>query len=484
MGKFFCILLLFLQVYSLQAQQIPVYNHYYSNPYLYNPAEAGGNGFINVSLNHRQQWRGIEGAPVVSTLTFEAPLGKSSLGLSVRNYKRGLITTNDILASYAYNAFLSKNTSFHLGLSAGVTNTDINLDQIDDPGDPILSKYKRPNMQPIGNFGFSLKAKNGINISVALPKLFQTTFINSENFESYKFSPFDEVLFVGYYKKRLDKRSVTRRVRGVRRRVLVEDSFAPLQMYFLYKYSTITDERMEILATLHLHENFWLGGAYRLNYGASGLVGFNISSLAFSYAYEPANTVVEGYAQGTHEVQLTINIGPRKKHEYTKPDKTTSPKVKTPPRDKKPKATVDKKIEKKEEVAPVVEEKKKEAPPVVEEKKEEVTPVVEEKEVVPVVEEKEEEVVPVVEEEKEKVIIKKYYVVIKSFDDYDSADEYILQLEGKGIIADVFFNSADKKYHVYSSETEDLQEANEQKKAIQEKTTSDSVSIITVEQEQ
>ncbi|MEJ2004924.1 MAG: PorP/SprF family type IX secretion system membrane protein, partial [Cyclobacteriaceae bacterium] len=106
---------------SALSQQIPVYNHYFVNPYLYNPAEAGGEGYTTLHLNHRQQWRGLDGAPIVSTLTFELPFSSRSgnLGIYLRSYDRGLISTQDIMASFAYRIFLSKTTTLSFGLSAG-----------------------------------------------------------------------------------------------------------------------------------------------------------------------------------------------------------------------------------------------------------------------------------------------------------------------------------------------------------------------------
>jgi hypothetical protein len=76
MNNFFCVLYIFFlfNVLSSQAQEIPVYNHFYTTPYLLNPAEAGAYPFMNASINHRQQWRGVEGAPVVTTITVESRL--------------------------------------------------------------------------------------------------------------------------------------------------------------------------------------------------------------------------------------------------------------------------------------------------------------------------------------------------------------------------------------------------------------------------
>lgn len=436
MGRFFCIVLLTLclpQITLLRAQQIPVYNHYYSNPYLLNPAEAGSSGYLNFTLNHRQQWRGIEGAPVVSTLTFEAPFDykRHAFGMSIRNYTRGLITTNDIMGTYAHTVYLTKTTTIHFGLSAGVTSTDIDMNKIDDPSDPILTNFLRNNIQPIANAGFKLKSKSGLNLGVSLPHLFEPTVLNSQDFASYDFSPFDEVLFMGYYKRQLEKKIVTRRMGGMRRRVAVEDAYAPLQMYFLYRYSKLTDERIEVLATLHLHENFWVGGGYRLNYGVSGIVGLNVANFSFGYAYEPANNLVEGFTQGTHEVQLTIKIGEKKKLERAKPilrtlEKTENRQARYSANDISEGGGEDKGVTK----------------------------------------------------------LKKYYVVLKSFKDFNAADNFVRRMqEERELYTNIFYSKVDKLYHVYVYQTYKLKEANEEKRAVQELTKYKSVTIITVEQE-
>ena len=432
MGRFFSILLLLLSFAVCHAQQIPVYNHYYNTPYLFNPAEVGSNGYLNFTVNHRQQWRGIEGAPTVSTLTFEAPFDykKHAYGLTIRNFKRGLITTNDLLATFGYSVYFTRVSKISFGMSAGLTSTDINMNEIDDPNDPVLDGFLRNNMQPIANFGFKLKTKSGLNLGITLPRLFRPTLLNESNFQSFEFSPFDEILFVGYYKRHFNERIVRKRVKGVMRRMKVEDTYAPLQMYFIYKHSQVADSRIEVLATLNLSDDFWVGGAYRFNYGMSGIVGFNVGAFKFGYSYEPANNYVEGYTSGTHEIQLTYNIGEKRKLERSKPMLRT--------------------IEKKEthRARYSVEDISEGAG-----------------------------------EDKGEDNSKKYYVVIKTFKDFDSADAFVRRMkEEKELYTNIFYNKVDNQYHVYTFQTFKLKEANEQKRALQELTKYKSVTIIAIEQ--
>ncbi len=434
MDKLFKLILLLLMVpsYYTNAQRIPVYNHYYNNPYLFNPAEIGSNGFLNVKINHRQQWRGIEGAPEVTTLTFEAPFDykRGAIGGYLRSFKRGLITTNDFLVSYSYTAYLTKETTIHFGLSAGVSSNDINLSDIDSPDDPILAEFMNNNIQPIANFGFKFQSKSGLNFGVTLPRLFTPSFLNQNSFESYEFSPFDEILVSTYYKKKLEKKIVTKRSRGSRRRVAVENTYAPLQLYLLYRYSKLTDERIEALATLNLTDNFWVGAAYRLNYGASGILGFNIKQFSFSYAYEPGSNQVTGFEQGSHELQLGINIGQRKKLQRSQPILQT--------------------VQRKERHEARFTQDDVQSGGSADEKE-------------------------------EKTSNKVFYVVLKSFKDFNSADDFVSRMEEKGLNTDIFYNKKDKRFYVYIFKTDRAKEANREKKAVQDLTKYKSVQIIIIE---
>lgn len=435
MDKLFKLILLLLvaQHYCAQAQRIPVYNHYYNNPYLLNPAEIGTDGFLNFKINHRQQWRGIEGAPEVTTLTFEAPFDykRGAVGGYLRSFKRGLITTNDILATYGYTAYLTKETTIHFGLSAGVSSNNINLTDIDSPDDPILAEFMNNNIQPIANFGFKFQSKSGLNFGIALPKLFTPSFLNQSSFESYEFSPFDEVLVSTYFKKKIEKKIITKSKGGSKRRVAVENVYAPLQLYLLYRYSKLTDERIEALATLNLSDNFWVGAAYRLNYGASGILGFNIKQFSFSYAYEPGSNQVTGFEQGSHELQLGIKIGERKKLQRSQPILRTVQKKQThearfSQEDVEQGGSAD-------------------------------------------------------GQEEEKSSNKTYYVVLKHFKDFNAADDFVSRMEENGLTTDIFYNKQDKRFYVFIFKTDKAKEANREKKAVQDLTKYKSVQIIIIE---
>ena len=292
------------------AQNYPVYNHFYVNPYLYNPAEAGSALRPAIFVNHRQQWRGVEGAPVLSTLSFHTPFNKSSAlaGLNISSFKRGLLTTLDAQLTYGYSVPLSGESSFKLAISAGLVSHSLDFSQVDNPDDPALTNFLNNNQQFAGEFGVKYQS-NGLNVGVALPRLFAQDFINTASFENYKLNPFDEVLLMAYYKKRVDSYFKSKRRGRARYTKKVEAQYAPLELHFLYRYTSVGNNQFEALAKLNLSQSFWVGASYRQDYGITGNLGFNYSDFSLAYAYEPASKLVLGPVNGSHEIQLSYRFG-------------------------------------------------------------------------------------------------------------------------------------------------------------------------------
>src|SRR5690606_2407383 len=130
------------------AQNLPVYNSYYINPYLYNPAEAATD-YAYVFVNHRQQWMNIEGAPVLTTVNFNTRFDNSrgAIGVKMSNFQRGLLNTSDFALTYAYGIGLSEKSKLYFALSGGAITNNINLDEA-DMSDPAVASYLADNIQP------------------------------------------------------------------------------------------------------------------------------------------------------------------------------------------------------------------------------------------------------------------------------------------------------------------------------------------------
>src|SRR5262245_328098 len=162
-------LLLSVSCISVQAQNYPVYNNFFVNPFLYNPAEAITE-YTTIYALHRQQWMNVEGAPMTSALTFTTLLNESRAGLGgkVTSYKRGLLTTSDCSLTSASGSPTAQKNWLFLGLSGGAISNSIDMNKVSDPNDPAIATYLANNFQPTASFGMLYRSGSGINIGVSL----------------------------------------------------------------------------------------------------------------------------------------------------------------------------------------------------------------------------------------------------------------------------------------------------------------------------
>ncbi|MDN5202486.1 PorP/SprF family type IX secretion system membrane protein [Fulvivirgaceae bacterium BMA10] len=400
------------------SQNYPVYNHFYQNPYLYNPAEAGTFLRSVIFFNHRQQWRGVDGAPVVSTLSFHTPFNRSNaaIGLNVSSFQRGLLSTTDAMISYNYAIPLQEEVFLKIGFSTGIISNSLDLSQVDNPDDPALSTFLNNNIQLAGNFGLKFQS-DGLNLGLVLPRLLQPTFVNEANFNALEVGPFDEVLLMAYYKKKVEGYLKTKRKGRTKFTKKVDAKYAPLELHFLYRYSKIGANQFEALAKLNLGEQFWLGASYRQNYGVVGNVGFTYNGFALAYAYEPASKLVAGPLDGSHEVQLSLRFGKRVEPKVKK----VKPQQVQPAKDKEPQHRARFQFYDDQNAAKDAFKDKGE---------------------------------------------KKYIVSVKSFKDFSAADAYKLNMKKRGLSAKIYFQESSQTFHVYFFDAIKLKDAKKEQKRI------------------
>jgi type IX secretion system PorP/SprF family membrane protein len=295
-------------------QNFPVYNSYTTNHYLYNPAEAASD-FTYIFINHRQQWLGINGSPVISTVNFNTLLDQTRLGIGAKisSYKRGLLTTSDVQGTFAYGIPLTKNNAIYFGLSGGVISNSLDQNKIADPTDPAIANYLNNNLYPVGSAGVVYKLNSGLNLGVSMPQFIAQKAIMNEASSSVSFSPFNHIIVSAYYRKKVEGKLVSRTVKGMKTRAKTQGGYAPLEFYFNYKYTAIQPSQFELLAKLNLSQSFWVAAGYRQQYGVIASTGLAIKSFLLSYSYEPGGAPEKGFSTGTHEIQLGLRIGDEKR---------------------------------------------------------------------------------------------------------------------------------------------------------------------------
>lgn len=411
------------------AQNFPVYNNYYVNPYLYNPAEAAS-PHTAIFVNHRQQWINIEGAPVLTTVTFNTALHntRSAVGVKISSFKRGLLDTSDAMLTYAYGIGVTKNSRLYFALSAGAITNNINANEA-DMSDPAVINYLANNFQPAGNFGLMLKSESGLNFGVAMPQLFRPKFNSETNFQNTSVSPMDNAIISAYYRKKMSAKMVERKRKGVNQNVMDEESYAPLEFYALYKYSKAGNRQAEALVKLNLSDHFWLAAGYRQSYGMSGSLGVAVSNFLLSYSYEPGSQPEPAFSQGTHEIQLGLTFG------AVKTFRKKSPVLLSRLRQQ----TIQRTSRFRQEVPPL-------------NSSIQLTTVSE----------------------------TKYFVVVKVFADFTAADKHKQYLRGEKFNANLFYYEKDGKYYVHVLETGKASEAHQEVRNLKTYTNLSTARVMTI----
>jgi type IX secretion system PorP/SprF family membrane protein len=156
------------------AQQKPEYTQYVFNNLLLNPAVSGIENYTDVKAGYRSQWTGLQGAPVTSYLTIDAPLGDNfihgdatafpaeggvdpssrlytqnymasephhGIGFMVVSDQAGPITQTNVDLTYAYHLGLTDRINLAVGVAAGFNHISLNTSELtlETPFDPAIA---------------------------------------------------------------------------------------------------------------------------------------------------------------------------------------------------------------------------------------------------------------------------------------------------------------------------------------------------------
>ncbi|MCK5703606.1 MAG: PorP/SprF family type IX secretion system membrane protein, partial [Cyclobacteriaceae bacterium] len=291
----FHILLFIFFFQTVFAQELPFNSQIFVNPYYYNPAYAGFEDRPAFYVYRRQQWTGIEGAPVTTGFNFHTIFNeKINFGVHITSDKRSILNTTRALITFGYRASFDDYHYISFGLSGGIGFNTIDLDAI-DPDDPAIIDALDNNMFLDGNAGFNYYNK-GFNLGLSLPKIFKTNTISNSEFVTGEISPLNDAIFMTSYKWEIS-----------------EEKFA-IEPYGIYYYSKDFQSQFEAIGLIHLMDVFWIGASYRQDYGTTGFVGLNIKdNFKFGYAYEFFNVQPNEFSNGTHDIQLALVFGEKKK---------------------------------------------------------------------------------------------------------------------------------------------------------------------------
>jgi type IX secretion system PorP/SprF family membrane protein len=319
-----------LSVYTATAQQLPQYTQYVFNNYLLNPAVSGIENYTDVKLGYRSQWTGLDGAPVTSYITVNAPIGSDfingdatgaaqsgginpssrlytqnymaaephhGIGFSVVTDKAGPITQTNIDASYAYHLGLAPRLNLAVGVSAGVNHISLNTSEITlaTPLDPAITNGNNSQWKPdlgIGAWLYSSDYYVGVSVQQLLP-------------ENLYFSTSNTAVDVS--------KTVPHYFLTAGTKVYLSDDITLLPS-FLIKEIKPVPLTYDINMKASFQDKFWLGGSYRHGDSFGVLAGFNLSSfINVGYSYDITTSALNTVSNGTHEIVIGLLLNNRYK---------------------------------------------------------------------------------------------------------------------------------------------------------------------------
>ncbi|MDO3640895.1 type IX secretion system membrane protein PorP/SprF [Mucilaginibacter sp. L3T2-6] len=324
--------LLFVFIACLQlvwAQQKPQYTQYVFNNFLLNPAVAGIENYTDVKAGYRSQWTGLQGAPVTSYLTVNAPLGQEFLngdatafpangginpssrlytqnymaaephhgiGASIVSDQAGPINQTTFDLSYAYHLGLAANLNLAVGASAGFNHISLNtaLITLENPLDPAISNGNNSQWKPdlaIGAWLYSSNYYVGASVQQLIP---QNLYFSTDR--SYNQSKTVPQYFL---------------TAGVKVFMTDEITFLPS---FLIKVIRPLPVTYDLNGKFSFSDKFWFGGSYRHGDSFGVLAGINVSSFVnVGYSYDITTSALNTVSNGTHEIVIGILLNNRYK---------------------------------------------------------------------------------------------------------------------------------------------------------------------------
>ena len=271
---------------SMYSQQDSQYTQYMYNTPLVNPAYAGSRETITAFLLHRNQWVGLEGAPVTNNFSINMPVGDSNFGVGLNfvNDEIGPVSENEISADLAYFIQVSENYKLSLGLkgTANLFQLDVNKLRIFDPSDPQFQNVDTEFSPNVGAGLYLFSDKTYFGLSV--PNFFESYRYNDNNIEITK-----EKMHFYFIAGHVFTLSENIDFKPALLSKIVEG--APLQA--------------DVTANFLFFDKLTLGAAYRWDASVSALAGFQISDSWFiGYGYDLETTKLANYNSGSHEIFL------------------------------------------------------------------------------------------------------------------------------------------------------------------------------------
>ncbi|WP_276167612.1 PorP/SprF family type IX secretion system membrane protein [Zobellia alginiliquefaciens] len=288
------VLFLLVAMLNCFGQQDAQFTQYMYNTLAVNPAYAGSRDVLGVSLLHRSQWVGLDGAPSTQTFNIQGPYNdKVGLGFSIVHDEIGNNTNQNTNFNLAFSYSLPTSEKYQLsfGVTAGghLLNVDFNkLRNYSASLAPSVENELYKKFSPNIGAGVYFHS-NKFYIGLSVPDFLETEhFQDPDNNNSIIASERMNFYLISGY-------------------VFDLNSSLKFKPAYLVKAVAGAPLQVDLSANFLLNEKFTLGAAYRLDAAVSALFGFQMGKqfmLGLAYDRETSSLGGTQFNDGSFEIFL------------------------------------------------------------------------------------------------------------------------------------------------------------------------------------
>jgi len=255
------------------------------NNLVINPAYAGADEALSLTLLHRSQWTGVDNAPTTQSFSAHSLIKKKQIGLGITIIRDeiGVHKNTNILTNYAYHINLAEKTVLSFGLQVGLTNLKSDYASLASaPLDPKLVNSINETMLDFGA-GLYLRSPR-FNLSLSSPGLLSRTItINDTVSVNFK-----KANFLGF----------------ARYRFILSDNL-DMEPGFMIKYFTTLPLSYDINLNFIFRRVLTAGVSYRKSESIDIIMKFQLTpQLQLGYAYDYPVNYAARLSSASHELML------------------------------------------------------------------------------------------------------------------------------------------------------------------------------------
>ena len=285
-----------LTCFTAFSQQLPMLTFGFENPQFYNPATSAFRSTLNATLQYRQQWTGIPGAPETFVFSIDGkPADNMGLGLIVYNDRTDLLGQLGASGNYAYKLKLFNNHTLSLGISASILRNQVFYDRIkaSQPDEETLLNYSERGTKFNAGAGFRYMFKDFLFVDFSALNLLRNkiTYEEQSVFKQQSFQMMTHFIgSVGYIYK-------------------LNEGKYKIEPWISLRSAQGLPLQYEGNLSFEWNDVFKMTGGYRQDAGAYAALQFKLfESINIGYAHDFPNRYIKTVSDGSNEVFLSIKI--------------------------------------------------------------------------------------------------------------------------------------------------------------------------------